>query len=123
MKPEGGGLPGPGAAASMTKALTNRAKALGVEILLETPVKKLLKKDGRIIGVMAESASGEVIQAHAKGIIVARAGSAITRNGSRSIRAMNGAKTCSPSEYREMSVTASEWHGRRAREGAISPWN
>jgi fumarate reductase flavoprotein subunit len=74
VKPEGGGLPGPGAARTMVKALTNKANALGVEILLETPAKKILKKDGRIVGVIAESASGEVIQANAKAVIIASGG-------------------------------------------------
>ena len=35
----------PGSAAAMMKALTERAKELGVDILLRTPAKKILKKD------------------------------------------------------------------------------
>jgi fumarate reductase flavoprotein subunit len=74
VKPAGGGLPGPGGAATMTKALTDRASQAGVDILLETPVKKLIRKEGRIVGVMAESASGQVIQANAKAVIIATGG-------------------------------------------------
>ncbi len=48
---------GPGCASAMMKKMTEHAKELGVEFYLETPVKKILMKDGKVSGVIAESAS------------------------------------------------------------------
>lgn len=68
------GEPGPMAAATMNVTLTERAKELGVEIMLQTPVKKILKQGEKIVGVMAEDKSGEPIQAMAKAVIIATGG-------------------------------------------------
>lgn len=65
---------GPGISATMMKILTEKAKDLGVQIHLETPVKKILKSDGRITGVVAEDNSGETLEASAKAVIVATGG-------------------------------------------------
>jgi len=64
----------PQAASIMMKILTDRAKEAGVKILLRTPVKKILKQEDRIIGVMAEDNSGEPIQANAKAVIISTGG-------------------------------------------------
>jgi fumarate reductase flavoprotein subunit len=72
--PQGGGLPGPGAAASMTKAMTKRAQDLGVEMYLASPVSKLIIEDGRICGVIARDKNGEAIQANGKAVIIATGG-------------------------------------------------
>lgn len=61
-------------AAFMMKIMTERAKELGVQILLQTPAKKILKDGGRIVGVIAEDKSGEAIQAKAKAVIIATGG-------------------------------------------------
>lgn len=61
-------------AAFMMKIMTERAKELGVQILLQTPAKKILKDGGRIVGVIAEDKSGETIQAKAKAVIIATGG-------------------------------------------------
>jgi len=61
-------------AAFMMKIMTDRAKELGVQFLLQTPAKKILKEAGRIVGVIAEDRSGEAIQAKAKAVIIATGG-------------------------------------------------
>jgi len=65
---------GEGAAATMMRILTERARQLGVKILLKTPARKILKEGGRIVGVMAEDESGEEIRATAKAVIIATGG-------------------------------------------------
>ncbi|MBP1626940.1 MAG: succinate dehydrogenase/fumarate reductase, flavoprotein subunit [Holophagaceae bacterium] len=74
VKPEGGGLPGPRAAGAMMKKMTERAEELGVEIRLETPVKKILVEDGKAVGVIAVDKNGEEIEARAKAVIIATGG-------------------------------------------------
>lgn len=61
-------------AAFMMKIMTDRAKELGVQFLLQTPAKKILKEGGRIVGVIAEDKSGETIEAKAKAVIIATGG-------------------------------------------------
>lgn len=72
VKPENG-VPGPRAASAMYKIMTERAKELGVEFKLETPVKKLVVEDGKVVGVIAAAKDGE-IEARAKAVIVATGG-------------------------------------------------
>ena len=74
VQPEGGGIPGPRAATAMTKKMTERATDLGVEFLFETPVQKLIKEDGKVVGVIAKDKNGEEIEARAKAVIVATGG-------------------------------------------------
>ena len=73
IKPEIG-RPGPNAAATMMKILTERARELGVKFYLQTPVKRILKEKDRIVGVVAEDKSGETIQANTKAVIIATGG-------------------------------------------------
>ena len=73
VKPEVG-MPGPMCASTMMKAITNRAKELGVEIMLQTPVKKLIKEKGKITGLMAEDQSGESIRVNAGAVIIGTGG-------------------------------------------------
>jgi fumarate reductase flavoprotein subunit len=68
------GQPGPMAAGAMMKTLTDRAKEMGVRILLQTPIKKILKDKDRIVGVMAEDVSGETVRANARAVIIATGG-------------------------------------------------
>ena len=66
---------GEGCAGNMTRIMTQRAKEMGVRILLRTPVKKILKEGDKIVGVIAEDdRSGEPIQTTAKAVIVATGG-------------------------------------------------
>ena len=68
------GKPGPMASATMMKILTDRAKEMGVKLMLQTPVQKLIKEDNRVVGVMAEDKAGEPIEARAKAVILATGG-------------------------------------------------
>ena len=74
VKPVGGGKPGPMAAAAMTKVLTDKAKEMGAQIMLQTPAKKLMKQGDKVIGVIAENQSGEQIQATAKAVVICTGG-------------------------------------------------
>jgi fumarate reductase flavoprotein subunit len=66
---------GEGCAGNMYKIMTERAKEMGVKILLQTPVKRILKQGEKIVGVMAEDdRSGEPIQANAKAVVIATGG-------------------------------------------------
>jgi fumarate reductase flavoprotein subunit len=58
---------------ALVKALTTRAKEMGVDIRLATPVKRIVKQGDRITGVIAE-ADGEEIQASTKATIIASGG-------------------------------------------------
>jgi fumarate reductase flavoprotein subunit len=72
------GLPqgprGLGQAAVAMRILTKRAKELGVQFYLKTPVRKILKRGGRITGVIAEDESGKEIRANAKAVVIATGG-------------------------------------------------
>ena len=74
VQPEGGGMPGPRAATAMIKKMTERAMDLGVEILLETPVTKVLMEEGKAVGVLAKDKDGEEIEARANAVILATGG-------------------------------------------------
>jgi fumarate reductase flavoprotein subunit len=65
---------GEGCASNMFRIMTERAKEMGVQILLRTPVEKLIKQGDKIVGVMAEDRSGEPIEAYAKAVIIATGG-------------------------------------------------
>jgi fumarate reductase flavoprotein subunit len=66
--------PGLGGAATIMRKLEEKAKELGVQILLKTPAKKLIKEDGRITGVEAEAREGETIRVNGKAVILATGG-------------------------------------------------
>jgi fumarate reductase flavoprotein subunit len=65
---------GLGGAATLMNALAEKAKELGVQILLKTPVKKIIKDDYGIAGVIAENKDGLIIQANARAVILATGG-------------------------------------------------
>ena len=65
---------GPRAASFMNKALYAHAQELGVEFLLETPAKKLIKEDGAVTGVIATTKDGKDITIEAKAVIVCTGG-------------------------------------------------
>lgn len=60
--------------AVITKALKDKADTLGVTFYLETTVKKLITKDGDVIGLLATNSTGEDIEAYGKAVIVATGG-------------------------------------------------
>ncbi len=66
--------PGLGGAATLMRKLEEKAKELGVQILLKTPAKKLIKEDGRITGVEAETREGETVRVSCKAAILATGG-------------------------------------------------
>lgn len=68
------GEPGPMAAGTMMRIMTEKAKALGVKIWLQTPVIKILKQGEKITGVIAEDQSGETIEVKTKAVIIATGG-------------------------------------------------
>ena len=70
----GTGQPGPGVAGAMVRILTEKAKELGAKILLQTPVRQILKEKDGVVGVVAEDSSGESIEARAKAVIVCTGG-------------------------------------------------
>ena len=62
---------GPRAASFMNKALYARAQELGVEVMLETPAKKILKDDeGKVCGVLATNKEGKEIEIACKAAII-----------------------------------------------------
>jgi fumarate reductase flavoprotein subunit len=65
---------GEGCARNLYRILTEKAKEKGVEILLQTPAKKIIKQGGKITGVLAEDRDGEKIEIAAKAVIVATGG-------------------------------------------------
>ena len=74
VKPESG-EPGPRAAATMIKRMTERAIELGVEFYFETPVYKILKdEEGKICGILAKDAKGEEYEVSCKAVVVATGG-------------------------------------------------
>ena len=73
VKPENGVI-GPRAAGPMIRIMTEKAKELGAEIYLETPVKSLIMEDGKCVGVIATDKDGEEIEARGKAVVVATGG-------------------------------------------------
>ncbi|MDE7310575.1 MAG: FAD-dependent oxidoreductase [Eubacterium sp.] len=65
---------GPRAASFMNKALYAKAQELGVNVLLETPAKKILMKDGRVAGVLATDKDGREIEIACQAAIICTGG-------------------------------------------------
>jgi fumarate reductase flavoprotein subunit len=75
VQPEDGSEPGPRAATTMIKRMTERAQALGVEFMFETPGKELITDDeGVVVGVKAVDKDGEEVDITSKAVIVATGG-------------------------------------------------
>lgn len=74
IKAFGSNRPAERAGSVMVKAMTDRAEELGVEFHLQTPVKKILIEDGKVVGVVAQDANGEEILAECNCVIVATGG-------------------------------------------------
>ena len=58
----------------MLAILREKYAALGGELLLETPGKDLITKDGRVVGVLAENSKGDHLRVEAKAVIIATGG-------------------------------------------------
>lgn len=65
---------GPRAASFMNKALYEKLKELGVQVLLETPAKKIMIEDGKVVGVLAEDKNGEEVEIKCKAAIICTGG-------------------------------------------------
>jgi fumarate reductase flavoprotein subunit len=63
-----------GAMAAALKILAEKARERGVQILLETPAKQILKEGSRITGVIGQDKSGKAVQVNAKAVIIAAGG-------------------------------------------------
>lgn len=73
VKPENGVI-GPRAAGPMIRKMTERAKELGTEILLETPAVSLITENGKVCGVKAVDKDGNGIEVRGKAVVVATGG-------------------------------------------------
>lgn len=73
VKPENGVI-GPRAASAMVKVMTERAKTLGCEILLETPATSLIIEDEKVCGAVAVDKEGNGIEVRGRAVIVATGG-------------------------------------------------
>jgi fumarate reductase flavoprotein subunit len=71
--PPGGKSGVPMSASAMFKVLTDTANDLGVKFILKTAAKKLIKEQGKIVGLVAADESDE-IQVKAKAVIIATGG-------------------------------------------------
>lgn len=65
---------GPRAASFMNKALYARAQELGVQVLLETPAKQIIMKDGKVAGVLATDKDGNEVKVNCKAAIICTGG-------------------------------------------------
>lgn len=65
---------GRGSGGVIIKALKDKADSLGVTFYLETAVKKLIKEDGEVVGILATNSAGEDIEARGAAVIVATGG-------------------------------------------------
>lgn len=65
---------GPRAASFMNKALYARAQELGVQVLLETPAKKIVMEDGKVAGVLATDKDGNEVEIKCSAAIVCTGG-------------------------------------------------
>jgi len=63
-----------GSASAMAKALTSRAKELGIQFLMKTAANKIVKKGKVVTGVIAKNENGEEIRISAKAVIIATGG-------------------------------------------------
>ena len=62
-----------GQGASVIKALTIAAKEKGTDLVTGSPVRRIIKKDGRILGVVYEN-DGEMVEVSADAVIIASGG-------------------------------------------------
>lgn len=68
------GRPGPRAASTMTRHMTERARALGVKFLMETWGVNIRMEDGRVTGVIARNGAGEDLLIPCEAAIIATGG-------------------------------------------------
>lgn len=74
VKSEDGRPIGPGAASTMNRHLAKRAEELGTTFYFETPVASLLTSDEAVVGVKAQTKTGQQYIVKAKAVLVATGG-------------------------------------------------
>ena len=68
------GKPGPGAGRTMILRMTERAKALGVQFMMETAGQSLVMEDGKVAGVVAKTKDGKTVTIGCKAAVIATGG-------------------------------------------------
>ncbi len=68
------GEPGPMASATMMRIMTEKAKQMGVNIMLKTSARRILMEKEKVSGVIAEAESGEKFEIKSKAVIIATGG-------------------------------------------------
>jgi fumarate reductase flavoprotein subunit len=63
-----------GRGAAMIKTLLAKTREKGVEVLLRTSGKSIIKEEGKIVGILAEDASGKTIRINGGAVIIATGG-------------------------------------------------
>jgi fumarate reductase flavoprotein subunit len=63
-----------GRGAGWIKTLHSKLPGMGAQVLLKTPAKELIQKDGKVVGVIAQSPEGEKITINAKAVVIASGG-------------------------------------------------
>lgn len=71
---------GPRAASFMNKALYAKAQELGVQVLLETPAKKIIMEDGKVAGVLATDKDGNEVKVNCKAAIICTGGAGCNKD-------------------------------------------
>ncbi len=84
---------GPRAASFMNRALYEKALELGVTVLLEHPVQKILKKDGKVIGVTAKDPSGEEVRINCNAAIICTGGAGANKQMIKEMTGLEHGKT------------------------------
>lgn len=105
VKPENGVI-GPRAAGAMVKAMTQRAKELGSEILLETAATSLITENGKVCGAVAVDKDGNGIEVRGKAVVVATGGFGNNPEMIEKEFACISVKTTSPSGFPALPATA-----------------
>ncbi len=110
-----------GRGAAMMKALLAKAQHKGINILLSTPVRSLIRDGNRIMGVIAEDQSGKNIQAKAKAVIIASGGYANNREMLKKYAGFDLGKDLLPIPPGDLSLTGDgirmAWAAGAAEEG------
>ena len=100
---------GPRAASFMNKALYARAQELGVKVLLETPAKKIIMKDGKVAGVLAVD---KILRLHAKPLLSVQEVPGAIKNLLRMKPGISMEKICLILLFQALWERDFAWHGR-----------
>lgn len=123
VQPEDGSEPGPRAATTMTKRMTEHAQELGVEFMLECPGTGLITNDeGAVVGVTARAKDGEEYEISCSSVIVATGGFGHNAQMIKDTMGFEWGKTSSPLPSRAWTATASTCATPWAPATPRSPW-